>query len=58
MPAVSEGKSSKRKGGGISDIYTALLGLATLVMAATIALTCVYGYQLYGTIFKVSDKLP
>jgi hypothetical protein len=54
MTPVSEGKTNKRKGGSLTDIYTALLGLATLVTAATAAITCIYGYQLHGVIFTVS----
>jgi len=57
MAAVSEGKTNKRRGGSLTDIYTALLGLATLVTATTAAITCLYGYQLYGVIFTVS-KIP
>ena len=33
-----------------NDVYTALLGLAVLVLAATIALVCYRSYDLFGSI--------
>ena len=41
----------RSKGGVESDIYTAMLGLAFLALAATTGVVCYVGYQYYGTIF-------
>lgn len=35
-----------------NDIYTALLGLAALVLSATVVLACLRSMELYDTIFK------
>ena len=52
MKPASEGKSSKKAvGGDESNIYTALLGLALLVVAATVAIVCFYGQSRFGSIF-------
>ena len=37
-----------------SDVYTAVLGLAALVLAATTAAVCVYAQQMWGDIFRVT----
>ena len=50
---AAENKASGRQvQGAMSDVYTALLGLAFLALAATTALVCIYGQQMHGTIFK------
>ena len=57
MKPASEGKSSKKAiGGGESDIYTALLGLALLVVTATVAVVCFYGQSRFGSIFSVVNN--
>ena len=55
MSPASEGTSGKKAvGGGDSvDIYTALLGLAMLILAATVGLVCYLGQQRYESIFGV-----
>jgi len=50
--AAANQTSGKKVQGAASDVYTALLGLAFLALAATTALVCIYGQQMYGTIFK------
>lgn len=36
------------------NIYTALLGLTGLILAATAVMVGIYGLQMYGEIFTVS----
>ena len=48
----SKGKQSV----GFSDVYTAILGLAFLVLAGTTAVVCVYSHQLFSTIFAVTGQ--
>ncbi|MBN1845805.1 MAG: hypothetical protein JW810_08990 [Sedimentisphaerales bacterium] len=43
--------------GGSSDIYTAVLGLAMLVLAVTTVVVCVYGLDLYDTFWEIT-KVP
>jgi|GEM_PF-3859278 len=52
-PAVEAKSSKKALGGEAMDIYTALLGLALLAMAATVAVVCIYGQQRFGSFFSV-----
>ena len=54
MSPAAEAKISKKAiGGDARNIYTALLGLAFLVMAATVAVVCIYGQQRFGSFFSV-----
>ena len=55
MGPAMQVKSGKNIGGAPADVYTALLGLAALALAATTALVCVYSYQMYETIFRVTS---
>ena len=41
---------------GFNDVYTAILGLAFLVLAGTTAVVCVYGQQLYGSFFALTKQ--
>jgi|GEM_PF-1132728 len=36
-----------------SDIYTTLLGLTVLILAATTLLVCLRSHEMYGQIFKI-----
>ena len=52
--AKAEIKGSKRAiGGEFANIYTALLGLAFLAVAATAAVVCLKGMEMFGTFFTV-----
>ena len=56
MKASSEGKSGKKAVGGDSaDIYTAMLGLAFLVLAATVGVVCLLAQQRFGSIFSITN---
>ena len=52
MSAASEGK--KVRVGGPSDVYTALMGLAVLALAATTAVVCVYGQRMFETFVNIT----
>jgi len=54
MEQAVETKSVKKAmGGDFGDIYTAMLGLALLVLAAAIGVVCYMGMQNYKTIFTM-----
>jgi len=52
MSPASEGK--KVRVGGPSDVYTALMGLAVLALAATTALVCLYGQRMFETFLNIT----
>ena len=45
-------KAKKRAFKSENDIYTALLGLATLVLAATAVFACMRSMEIYGQIIN------
>ena len=52
--AKAEIKGGKKAlGGEFADIYTALLGLAVLAVAATTLVVCLKGMEMFGTFFTV-----
>ena len=53
MPAEIKKKKSN-KAHSENDIYTALLGLTVLVLAATAVMVCLRSLELYDTIFKLN----
>jgi len=44
----------KAIGGEFADIYTALLGLAFLTIAATTVVVCLKGMEMFETFYKVT----
>lgn len=52
--AEARGATNKvRKVRAESDVYTAVLGLALLVLLGTVGLVCYCGWQMYGRIFSI-----
>ena len=49
-------KKKQRSGKTGSDIYTAMLGLAVLVLAATATYVCMRSQEFYGQIFEFVSK--
>ena len=52
MSPTSEGK--RVRVGGPSDIYTALMGLAMLALAATTTVVCLYGQRMFETFLNIT----
>ena len=52
--AELKNKSTSKQVGGFDDVYTAILGLAVLVLSGTTAVVCVYSHQLFGSIFALA----
>ena len=56
MSAASEQASGSKKGVQMAnDVYTAILGLAGLVLTATVVFVCLRGQDLYATIFRIVE---
>jgi len=53
-PETTKKVKSTTKGVNDNDIYTALLGLTFLVMAATAVTVCLRALDLFGSIFKLT----
>jgi hypothetical protein len=47
--------AEKKKTSASSDVFTAILGMALLILIATTAFVCVRGQQLWGEIFKIVE---
>lgn len=50
-------KPAKKKKSAVKvehSIYTAILGLAFLSLAATVSYVCYYNWSIYGSIFSVT----
>ena len=54
MSAALETAGTQKRLGPAYNIYTALLGLALLVLAATATVVCLYAQNMYGEIFTVT----
>ena len=52
--AERKNKSKGKPDVGLNDVYTVILGLACLVLVGTATVVCVYGHQLYGSIFALA----
>ena len=39
---------------GFDDVYTVILALACLALVGTTTVVCVYGHQLFGSIFALA----
>ena len=47
---------NRKKNSSENDIYTALLGLAVAVLAATTGFVCYQAWQMYGTVFGMTGS--
>ncbi|MBN1437371.1 MAG: hypothetical protein JW936_09865 [Sedimentisphaerales bacterium] len=53
--AKTKTKTKKKISIGVDHtIYTAILGLALLSLAATVGYVCYYNYSVYGAVFGVT----
>ncbi len=47
--------AEKKKVTASNDVFTALLGMALLILIGTTTFVCVRGQQLWGEIFKIVE---
>ena len=52
--AELKNNSTSKQVGGFDDVYTVILALACLALVGTTTVVCVYGHQLFGSIFALA----